>query len=168
MVCPKCCQPVQVQAEACCPLCGFALQAFTQRLRMLYLLSFALFASTLIYSVLVFFLETRGLARPSSIPAALPYALLAIGVLQLGLARRIGRPLAQLTAMTQVQSLFLVRLALVEAVAVMGLVVYLLTASIHWYVTFLAISWVGFMVVGSQLPRLAQRLAELAVEEGSQ
>jgi len=167
MVCPKCCQPVQVQAGPCCPLCGFALQPFRRRLRTLYLLSFALFASTLIYSVLVFFLETRGMARPSSLPAALPYALLIVGVLQLGLARRLGRPLAQLTAMTQVQSLFLVRLALVEAVAVMGLAVYLLTGSIQWYVTFLAISWAGFLVIGSQLPHLAQRLAELAVEEGA-
>jgi len=42
---------------------------------------------------------------------------------------------------------------------------YVLTASLPWFVTFLAISWGGFLVVGSQMPHLGQRLAELAVAE---
>jgi len=149
----------------CCPLCGFVMAPFMRRLQTLYVLSFAFFASTLLYSGIAYFLETRGLVTQAVIPTQLPYLLLVVAVLDLGLARRIGPPLAQVKDMPQVQSLFLIRLALVEAVALMGLVVFLLTASIHWYVTFLAVSWFGFIVVGSQMPHLAQRLAELAVAE---
>ena len=165
MICPKCHQPVQVKMGECCPLCGFAMAPFMRRLQTLYVLSFAFFASTLLYSGIAYFLETRGLVTQAVIPTQLPYLLLVLAVLSLGLARRVGPPLEQIKAMPQVQSLFLIRLALVEAVALMGLVVFLLTASIHWYVTFLAVSWFGFIVVGSQMPHLAQRLAELAVEE---
>jgi len=114
----------------------------------------------------VYLLETQGALHPVPVPVQLPYVLLVLAVLDLGLARRIGPPVEQMKTMQQVQNVFLIRLALVEAIAVVGLLVFMLTASIHWFVTFLAISWVGFLVVGSQMPRLAQRLAGLAVEEG--
>lgn len=165
MICPKCSQPVQVGAGACCPLCGFALAGFTQHLQKVYVVNFGFFASTLIYSGLVYFLETREVLQPAGLPAELPYVFLVIAVLMLGLARRIGRPLEQLPTMSGVLSWFIMRLALVEAVAVFGLLAFFLTVKLHWFVTFLAMSWVGFLIVGSQMPRVAQRLAELAVEE---
>ncbi|MCE5238496.1 hypothetical protein LLH23_08385 [bacterium] len=167
MICPKCHQPVQVTAGDCCPLCGFRLRPYRQRLQTIYTLGFAFFASTLIYSILVYFLDTRGVVRPLALPPVVPYVALVVAVLNLGLARRVGPPLEQLKTMAQLQQVFLVRMALVEAAAVLGVVIYVLTASLPWFVTFLAISWVGLLVVGSQMPHLGQRLAELAVEETS-
>jgi hypothetical protein len=165
MICPKCHQPVQVKLGGCCPLCGFALAGYMQHLQKVYAVNFAFFASTLVYSGLVYFLETREVLHPSAVPVQLPYVFLVVAVLLLGLARRVGRPLEQLPTMPGVLSWFITRLALVEAVAVFGLLAFFLTVKLYWFVTFLALSWVGFLIVGSQMPRVAQRLAELAVEE---
>jgi hypothetical protein len=165
MVCPKCHQTVQARASECCPLCGFALQTFRRRLQAIYSISFAFFASTLVYSTLVYFLETRGLVKPANLPAVVPYILLALAVMQLGIARRIGKPLPQMTSMQQVQTLFLVKLALVEGAAILGVFAFVMTGSLALFVTFLGVSWVGFIVVGAQMPHLVERLAELAVAE---
>lgn len=148
-----------------CPLCGFVIHPFMRRLQTVYTLSFAFFTSTLVYSILVYFLETRQVLRPAELPLPLPYALLVLAVLDMGLARRIGPPLEQIKTMQQLLKVFLLRLAVVEVIAVVGLALYMVSASIHWFVAFLAISWVGFLVVGSQMPRVAQRLSELAVQE---
>jgi len=141
------------------------LQPFTRRVRAIYAISTGFFLSTLVYAVLVYLFETRQMIRPTAIPALLPFALLVLAVLQFGLATTIGKRLGQATTMQRVQTIFLIRLALVEAVAIYGLVLYMLTASIHWFVTFLGLSWLGFILSGGQMPHIMQRLAELAAEE---
>ena len=165
MICPKCNRSVQARAGERCPLCGFALHSFRRRLQNVYTISFGFFVSTLLYSILVYYLDTRGLNRPLQLPSAVPYILLVCAVLQLGIARRFGRPMAQLTSMQQVQGLFLTKLAIVEVAAVLGVLTYLLTGSLALFVAFLAVSWIGFVVVGVQMPHLVQRLSDLALEE---
>jgi F0F1-type ATP synthase membrane subunit c/vacuolar-type H+-ATPase subunit K len=165
MICPKCHQPVQPQPGEACPLCRFDVQPFMRRVQTIYVISFAFFLSTVIYGALVFFLETRRAIEPQTIPVELPFALLVVAVLQFGVAANVGKRLGQAATMQRVQTIFLIRLALVEAVAIYGLVLYMLTASIHWFVTFLALSWLGFILSGGQMPHIVQRLAELSVEE---
>lgn len=165
MICPKCRQPATATPEGGCGLCGFDLQPFMRRVQTIYVISFAFFMSTVVYGALVFFLETRGAVRAATIPVELPFALLVIAVLQFGAAASVGKRLNQAATMQRVQTIFLIRLALVEAVAIYGITLYMLTASIHWFVTFLALSWLGFILSGGQMPHIVQRLAELSVEE---
>lgn len=148
----------------CCPLCGFELKPFMQRLQAVYAISFGFFVSTLIYAVVVYFLDTRGVRLGVAMPTMLPYILLIAAVLVLGVARKL-QPAAQVRDMSRIQSVFFVKLAMVEAVAVIGFVMYLLSGSLQWFVTFLAVSWLGFIIVGTQMPALVNRMAELAVEQ---
>lgn len=147
-----------------CPLCGFVLKPFMQRLQAMYAISFGFFVTTLIYAVVVYFFDTRGVRIGVAMPAMLPYILLVAAVLVLGVARKLEAP-SQVRDMARIQSVFLVKLAMVESVALMGFVIYLLSGSLHWFVTFLAVSWLGFIIVGSQMPALVNRMAELAVEQ---
>jgi hypothetical protein len=167
MVCPKCCQTVQVRAGECCPICGFPLQSFRRNLQRIYTLNFAFFCSTLVYSGLVYYLATRGQIHPTGLPAMVTYVMLALAVLDLGIARRIGPPLAQVKSIAQIVGLFTTRMAIVEVPVVFGVGLFFMTGSLQWYVTFLAISWVGFVLVGIQMPQLAQRMAELALDEAA-
>ena len=165
MICPKCNQLVQPQRGEPCPLCQFDVQPFARRVQAVYAISFSFFLSTMIYGALVFLLETGRMIHPHAIPVQLPFALLVLAVLQFGAAVNVGKRLDQAPTMQRVQTIFLIKLALVEAAAIYGILLYMLTASIHWFVTFLALSWLGFILSGGQMPHIVQRLAELAAQE---
>jgi F0F1-type ATP synthase membrane subunit c/vacuolar-type H+-ATPase subunit K len=156
---------VHASSREPCPLCRFDLQPFARRVQIIYVISFAFFLSTLIYGGLVLFLETGRMIQPRTVPVELPFALLVLAVLQFGAAVNMGKRLGQAATMQRVQTIFLIKLALVEAVAIYGIVLYLLTASIQWFVTFLGLSWLGFILSGGQMPHIVHRLAELAVEQ---
>lgn len=166
MICPKCHQPVQVHQSQPCPLCHFDLEPFGQRVRAIYAISTGFFVSTIAYAAIVWVFEQGGQMRAQPLPPMVPYLLLAAAVLQFGVAVKVGQRLDQTNTMAAVQRLFLIKLALVEAVAVYGVALYLLTGSLHWFVTFLALSWLGFLIAGAQMPHIVERLAELAVGEG--
>lgn len=167
MICPRCQAPVG--ADLCCLQCRLDLAPFRRHLGLLYLLSFCFFASTLVYGGLVYWLDTRHLARAvSAAPAALPYALLVVAVLLFGAAVKVGQRLPETTGLGALQRLFTVRLALVEAIAVCGLVTYLLLGSLQWFASFLTLSLLGFLFVGAQMPAVAEQLLRLAVAEAAQ
>ena len=168
MDCPKCHQPSQPTGpEGRCPLCGFGLQRVQRYLLTLYLLTSAFTGSVLVYGGLVFLLEQQGYKAPSAaLPAVLPYTFLVVGVLLVGVAvQRLGREVPRATSVARLQTLTIVRLALVEAVAIFGLVLYMLSGSLQWVATFIGLSLVALLLLAAQMPRLAQRVGELAVRE---
>lgn len=132
----------------------------------LYALTTAFFLSTLIYCGIVYVLSAHPLPRqPQASQEIITYALLVLAVLIFGLAVKIGQRLPLTTSMTQLQSLFIVRMALIESIAVYGLLLYLLFGSMQWFVVFLGLSLLGFMQAASQMPSVAEQLARLAVLE---
>jgi hypothetical protein len=169
LICPKCSQPLgQPTAEGKCPYCGFSLAEFRQQLTRIYLLSTAFFISTVIYGGLVFWFDTHHVIKPINLPAFLPYVLLIVSVLLFGLAVKFGQRVATASSMATVQRLMIVKVALFEMIATYGLVFYLLSNSLQWFVTFLALALLGFMQTASQMPSVADQLARLAVIEDEQ
>lgn len=169
MTCAKCSQSIaQPTAEGKCPLCGFSLRAFQQQMTRIYLLSTGFFFSTVVYGGLVYLLDTQRLVKPTQVPAFVPYVLLVIGVLVFGVAIKVGQRVATATTMAAVQRLIIIKLGLIESIAVYGLVFYLMSASLQWFVTFLALALLGFMQTASQMPSVAEQLSRLAVIEEEQ
>jgi hypothetical protein len=169
VTCPKCSQPIaQATAEGKCPLCGFSVRAFQQQMTRIYLLSTAFFFSTVIYGGLVYLMDTHRAIKPTQIPGFLPYVLLVIGVLVFGIAIKVGQRVATATTMAAVQRLIIIKLALIESIAVYGLLIYMLSTSLQWFVTFLALALLGFMQTASQMPSVAEQLSRLAVIEEEQ
>ena len=168
MDCPKCHQPVMVAtAEGKCPFCGFAMVMLQRRLMTLYVISFGIFMSVLVYAGVVYMLEQQGF-QPSlpSLPPVLPYALLAVSVILIGVTTQLlGRQVQRVTSPAQLQSLMIVRLALAEAVAVFGLVLYMLSRSLEWFATFVGLSFLAFLFLAGQMPAVARKLGELVVKD---
>jgi F0F1-type ATP synthase membrane subunit c/vacuolar-type H+-ATPase subunit K len=169
VICPKCSQSVgPATAESKCPLCGFSLRAFQQQMTRLYLLSTAFFVSTVIYGGLVYLLDTQRLLQPAGMPGFLPYLLLVLAVLVFGVAIKVGQRVATATTMAAVQRLIIIKLGLIESIAIYGLLIYMLSNSLQWFVTFLALALLGFMQTASQMPSVAEQLSRLAVIEEEQ
>lgn len=169
MICPKCRQQNRPAPDGRCPFCSFDQGPFSLQLKKLYLLTTAFFVSTLIYAGMVYIFDTQHLASSNQASQRfIPYVLLVLAVLIFGIAVRIGQRLFSAPSMNQLQRLFIIKLALVEAIAVYGLLSYFLFASIQWFVTFLAISLLGLMQTAGQMPAVAARLADLAVRESEQ
>ena len=168
MTCPKCSQPVdQPTAEGRCPLCGFSVATFRKHLSRIYLLSTAFFVSTVFYGGMVYWLDTQHVLKAGQMPAFFPYLLLVISVLLFGAAVKFGQRVATATSMAMVQRLLMIKLAMIESIAVYGLLIYFMSTSLQWFVTFLALSLLGFMQTASQMPSVAEQLARLAVMEDS-
>jgi hypothetical protein len=169
VICPKCSQSVgPATAECKCPLCGFSLRPFQQQMTRLYLLSTAFFVSTVIYGGLVYLLDTQRLLQPAKMPGFLPYVLLVLGVLIFGAAIKVGQRIATATTMAAVQRLIIIKLGLIESIAIYGLLIYMLSTSLQWFITFLALALLGFMQTASQMPSVAEQLSRLAVIEEEQ
>ncbi|NPV47679.1 MAG: hypothetical protein HPY69_12020 [Armatimonadetes bacterium] len=169
MDCPKCHQSATpVAGSTHCPLCGFDLGPVHQRLRTIYLVSFGFFMSTVVYGATVWLLEhLNGFQTPATAPpAALAYALLAIGVIDFGLATHILRRRALLCRdPAQLQTLMIIRLALAEAIVILGLVLYFVGRSVEWFAVFMALGFVAFLLIAFSMPQVARRMGELVVAE---
>lgn len=167
MTCPKCAQSVgQPTAEGACPLCGFNLAPFRARLMTLYALTTAFFMSTLAYCGVVYVLSAHPLPHQAQgSQEIMTYTLLVLAVLVFGVAIKVGQRLPLTTSMNQLQRLFIVKMALIESIAIYGLLLYLLFGSMQWFAVFLGLSLLGFMQTGSQMPSVADQLARLAVLE---
>lgn len=169
MDCPKCHQSVTLPAGSSqCPLCGFDLGPTLQRLRVIYLVSFGFFMSTAAYGALVWLLEhLNGFRTPATeLPAGLGYAFLAIGVIDFGLATHaLGQRVLLCRSPAQLQTLMMIRLALAEAIVLLGLVLYFLGRSLEWFVVFVALGFVAFLAIATSMPQVARRMGELMVAE---
>lgn len=168
MICPRCHQPSEMPAAGGeCPLCGFDVRPVQRRVLPLYLVGFAFFMSVLLYAGLVYFLDTQGtIAHGTEVSqGSLPYALLLVAVLLFGVAWRMGQRLDTATATQAVFVLHVVKLALFESIAVLGMLMYFLSGSIKLFAGFLLLSAVGFVIAGTQLPTVVRRMEELAVGE---
>lgn len=169
MDCPKCHQSAApVAGSTHCPLCGFDLGPLHQRLRTIYLVSFGFFMSTVVYGAMVWLLEhLNGFRTPAAtLPAGLAYAFLAIGVVDFGLATHILRRRVPMTRdPAQLQTLTIIRLALAEAIVILGLVLYLVGRSVEWFVVFVALGFMAFLLIAFSMPQVARRLGELVVAE---
>jgi F0F1-type ATP synthase membrane subunit c/vacuolar-type H+-ATPase subunit K len=169
MDCPKCHQTTSVgSGSVVCPLCGFEIEPLQQRLRTVYAISFALFASVAIYGGLVWFLEQqsgfRGSAR--ALPPALPYVFLALGVVVFGIVIQVlRRRVPTAPSMAALQTLMVIRLALAESIAIYGFVLYLVGRSVEWFVILLGLSFLTFLFIAASMPQVARRMAELALGE---
>jgi hypothetical protein len=171
MDCPKCHQSTSVGlGSMVCPLCGFDLGPVQQRLRVLYAIGSAIFASVLVYGGLVWFMEQQAGFRPPSRPLApaLPYALLAVSVVVFGIAVHVLRKrVAEADSGDALHTLTIIRLALAESIAIYGLVLYLVGRSLEWFVTLLGLSLLAFALIAAQMPQVARRMGELMVKEQS-
>jgi hypothetical protein len=168
MHCPRCQQTTTYdQNGRLCVLCGFPLREAQRRMNLIYLLTSALFGSTLLYGIVVYVLETMvKLPPPPALPVVLPYVLLVVAVLCFGLGVSFGRRgLERATTPIALQRTLIIELALFEAIALLGLGLYLLTHSLLWFTTFLGLSWLAFLWVGSQSPQLARLVSQLMIVE---
>ena len=167
MLCPKCHQPTSYDSSGRgCALCGFDLLPLQSRLRVLYLVSFALFASTLIYGGLVYYFETQSpLPQTTTMPVTLPFIFLVVAVIVFGIAVNVGALIGGATSPGRVQMLWITQLCLAESIAIYGLVLYLVGHSLLWFTTFLGLSWLAFLWIGSGLPKVVRKMSELAVVE---
>lgn len=167
MTCAKCRQHIgQPTAECVCPLCGFNLRPLRTRLMTLYAITTGFFLSTLAYVAIVYFLSASLQPRqPLAGQEIITYSLLVLAVLVFGIAIKVGQRLPLTKSMNQLQTLFLVKMALIESIAIYGLLIYVLFASMQWFAVFLGLSLVGFMQTASQMPQVAEQLARLAVLE---
>lgn len=168
MICPRCQQPSGTPSAGCeCPLCGFDARPVQQRVLALYAVGFGFFMSVVIYAGLVYFFDTQG-TIPHNVTISqgpLPYVLLGITVLVFGIAWKMGQRLYAARASKAVFVLHVVKLALFESIAVMGLALYFLSGSLKLFAGFLALSVVGFLLAGAHLPSVVQRIEELGVAE---
>ncbi|MEN6548285.1 MAG: hypothetical protein ABFE07_19770 [Armatimonadia bacterium] len=168
MICPCCHQPSDMPAAgAQCPLCGFDARPVQKRVLTLYVVGFAFFMSLLLYAGLVYFFDTQGTIpyKAEATQGSLPYVLLLVAVLVFGIAWKIGQRLETATATQAVFVLHVVKLALFESIAIMGMLMYFVSGSLKLFAGFLLLSAVGFVIAGTQLPAVVRRMEELAVGE---
>jgi hypothetical protein len=168
MDCPHCHQPTYCEPDGTkCVLCGFDLQPVQRRVTQFYLISFAIFVSTVLYAGLVYYFEQQGkLPKPQAVPDFVLYLLLVLGIGQVLLSGTLFRNrLKSVTTVAGLQRVYIVFLGCAEALALYGMLAYFLTHSLPWFTGFLALSWIAFLWAGSNLPLVIQRLGELAVLE---
>lgn len=169
MICPKCNQPTGVlTGDGRCPYCRCDIQGLNRRVMVLYVLGAAFFMSILTYAGLVYLFELQNVHYGPLPSPWLPHLLLLFAVLLFGISWKTGRRLDAASSPKAVQSVYIVKLALVEAIVVMGLMLYFLSGSIKLFVTFLGLGVIGFMVAATQLPPLVRRMTQLCLAEQEQ
>ncbi len=165
MLCPQCQQGVRQDELAAgkCPYCGFPCAEFNARVRAIQVILFALFASTLVYGVLVAIMELVVGYRPPGIGDGEPVLGMALmgasaGVFVASLV--FERRAAGLATLATCTRMMLVLAAMAELPAVFGLVMYLVAGSLPWMVGFLAVSWALFVRLGLRLPVILRGITD--------
>ena len=151
MNCPACGQPSEARWAQDCPLCGFPVGELNRRIFPIYLVTTAVFLSTVIYAVVVYVLSTSGTiqANPSG---EMVFYILLVMVIPVAIAIPIVKNV-------------MVKATLAEAPAVYGLVAYFLTADIAKFAIFLGISWVLFIWLSTQIIGYVTHIQREAVEK---
>ncbi len=165
MLCPQCqqgVQPDELAADAC-PYCGFPCAEFNRRVSQIQLILGALFASTLVYGIIVAVLElVVGYEAPGLgdgefiLGMALMGASAGIVGASIMFERRTG---GQKTLETYRQTMLILG-AIAEAPAIFGLVMFLLSGSLQWMVLFLGVSWALMIRLGMKLPEVLRGMME--------
>ncbi len=163
MRCPQCRQEVQELRGEACPYCGFPCAEFDRRVRVIQVILFALFMSTLLYGVLVAILEMVVRYRPAGlgeVEHVVGGAMLgaAAGVFLASLA--FERRALEAATLDSYAHTVIILAAIAELPAVFGLVMYLLAGSLPWMVVFLAASWVLFLRLGTRLPLVLRGITD--------
>lgn len=163
MLCPQCQQGAQQLSDGKCPWCGFPCDEFNARVNQIQLILGAIFASTLIYGVVVAVLELVAGYEA----AGLGNAEIIVGMAMMGASVGIvaasimfeRRALASGTLDDYTRTALLLGV-MAEVPAVFGLVMYLLAGSLPWIVGFLAVSWVLFIRLGLRLPQVLRGITD--------
>ena len=165
MLCPQCQQGVQTRElrGGACPYCGFPCEELDRRVSHIQVILAALFASTLIYGIIVAVLELYvGYEAPNAgrsdvvFGTALMGAAAGIFVASLVFERRTR---AAMTIERWQQTMIILG-AIAEMPAIFGLLMYLLFGSLQWMVIFLGVSWVLMIRLGMKLPAALRGIAE--------
>ena len=151
MNCPACGQPSKAQWNQDCPLCGFPLVEVNRRVFPIYIVTGAVFLSTVIYAGLVYIMSTTTAIRPNPAGDIVFYALAAMVV-----------PVA--IAMAVVKHI-IAKAALAEGPAVYGIVAYFLTGDVAKFVILLGISWVLFIWLSTQIVDHVAQIQREAVKK---
>jgi hypothetical protein len=164
MVCPGCAQRFeQAGEEGKCPYCGYPCAEYQRQVTSMQVVLGAIFASTLVYAGLVAFLELVARREPPMAPDLAWVAGLALIVVSAGavVASLVMEPAVlaggDLASVRKAAALLAVA---AETPTVSGVLFYLLTGSIQWFVVSLGVSWVLFIRLGVRLPSYLQRISE--------
>jgi len=149
--CPKCKQPTTLNPEGNCILCGFCVQKVQRMTLRLYVIMAAVSAATVIYGIIVFAMEQSG-PPAGGAPEGIVYGFIGLAAI-IGFFTIFGvAPLLRdKPGSAAVFTTLLLQAALAESIAIMGLVLYFVLASIQWFVIFLAVSWFVFTIIGIKL-----------------
>lgn len=149
--CPKCKQPTTTDAAGNCILCGFCVQKTQQMTLRLYVIIAAVSVATVVYGVIVFAMEQMG-PPAGGAPEGIVYGFIGLAAI-IGLFAIFGvAPLLRdRPGSAAVFTTLLLQAALAESIAIMGLVLYFVLASIQWFAIFLAVAWVVFTIIGIKL-----------------
>ncbi|MEA3402733.1 MAG: hypothetical protein U9R79_15950 [Armatimonadota bacterium] len=165
MLCPQCHQGVQQQEleDGKCPYCGFPCHEFSRRVTQIQIILGAIFASTLVYGILVAVLELyTGYRGPGLGDSELVLGMALIGASAgiFAASAMFERRALELETTVSYVRIAIVLGAIAEVPAVFGLVMYLLTGSLPWLVLFLAASWALFIRLGLRLPVILRGIAD--------
>jgi len=169
MRCTSCGQTVpSTLPDGCCPLCGADLAARQSDLRQLYGLTGALFVSVLLYGGLVAYFESTGFKPVASLTSLQRLVLCLLPVLGLPIALVVQRELLRRGGPTLVRFAVVILATYCESIAIIGFVVYLLTADLRLFTCLLGVSVLGFGILAAKMPGFAARLdAGVAPEDES-
>lgn len=165
MLCPQCQQGVQTEelAAGACPYCGFPCGEFNRRVSQIQLILGALFASTLIYGIIVAVLElVVGYEAPGLGDKEFIFgmALMGASVGILGASIMFERRTSGRKTLAVYRQTVLILGAIAEAPAIFGLLMYLLAGSLQWMVLFLVVSWALMIRLGMKLPEVLRGMTE--------
>ena len=163
MLCPQCQQGVPELRGEACPYCGFPCAEFDRRVRVIQIMLFALFASTLIYGGLVAFLELATRYQPLGLGESEPIvgtAFLIVAAVAFLASLAFERNALEHGTLDSYARTVIILAAIAELPAMFGLVMYLLAGSLPWMVVFLAASWVLFLRLGTRLPWILRGITD--------
>ncbi len=163
MLCPQCRQEVHEFRGGACPYCGFPCVEFDRRVRVIQVILFALFASTLLYGGLVAILELVVRYRAPDLGEVEQIAgtgLLLIAAVAFMVSLAFERSALTHGTLESYTRAVVILAAIAELPAVFGLVMYLLAGSLPWMVAFLAASWVLFIRLGTRLPGVLRGITD--------
>ncbi len=154
MRCPSCNQDINTTPDGECPLCSFPVGEVNRKVTTIYVITSAIFFSTLIYALIVYLLSTTQTIQPT--PAANTIFWLAIVI-----------SVVSGVAMLVVNNI-IVKAALCEAPAILGLCVFFMSGDIAKFVALLGISLVMFMILAPNVTAFAKQIQHEALEQWQQ
>ncbi len=166
MTCPGCSSQVIVgDPMATCTSCGYPIGKLRMALAQIYVMSFALFMSVVVYGVVVALVRPGGSAQiEGDVVQAAPYVALGIAAIMFVLMLRWGEVPPEMTPGAVVQQVVL-HAAMAEVPAVLGLVAYFLTGKTQDFVIPLIGSLVLFATLATRVPKLGMAIRRYLYRE---